>query len=58
MTFKEDSRPIRTQEMLKTALLTLLQEGHLLHQISIQKLTKRANLNRTTFIYTIKISMS
>lgn len=49
MTFKEDSRPIRTQEMLKEALLTLLQEGHLLHQISIQKLTKRANLNRTTF---------
>lgn len=49
MTFKEGSRPIRTQEMLKEALLTLLQEGHLLHQISIQKLTKRANLNRTTF---------
>ncbi len=35
--------------MLKEALLTLLQEGHSLHQISIQKLTQRANLNRTTF---------
>lgn len=49
MTIKEDSRAIRTQEMLKTALLTLLQEDHSLNQISIQKLTKRANLNRTTF---------
>lgn len=49
MTFKEDPRTIRTQEMLKASLLTLLQEGHSLHQISIQKLTKRANLNRTTF---------
>ncbi|TQR17174.1 TetR/AcrR family transcriptional regulator [Psychrobacillus lasiicapitis] len=35
--------------MLKESLLTLLQEGNSLHQISIQKLTKRANLNRTTF---------
>lgn len=49
MTFKEDPRAIRSQEMLKKALLTLLQEGHSLHQISIQKLTKTANLNRTTF---------
>lgn len=49
MTFKEDPRAIRTQEMLKEALLTLLQEGHSLHQISIHKLTQRANLNRTTF---------
>lgn len=49
MTYKEDPRAIRTHEMLKEALLTLLQEGHSLHQISIQKLTQRANLNRTTF---------
>ena len=49
MTFKEDPRTIRTQEMLKEALLTLLQEGYSLHQISIHKLTQRANLNRTTF---------
>lgn len=49
MTFKEDPRTTRTQEMLKAALLTLLQDGHSLHQISIQQLTKRANLNRTTF---------
>ncbi|WP_419958464.1 TetR/AcrR family transcriptional regulator [Psychrobacillus psychrotolerans] len=49
MTYKEDPRAIRTQEMLKEALLTLLQEGHSLHQITIQKLTQRANLNRTTF---------
>lgn len=49
MTFKEDPRAIRTQEMLKEALLTLLQEGHSLHQISIQTLTQKAKLNRTTF---------
>ena len=49
MTFKEDPRTIRTQEMLKEALLLLLQEGNSLHQISIQQLTKSANLNRTTF---------
>lgn len=49
MNFKEDPRTIRTQEKLKTALLTLLQEGQSLHQISIHKLTKKANLNRTTF---------
>lgn len=49
MTINEDPRAIRTQEMLKEALLTLLQEGDSLHQISIQKLTKRANLNRSTF---------
>lgn len=49
MTFKEDPRTFHTQKMLKEALLTLLQEGHSLHQISIHKLTQRANLNRTTF---------
>jgi len=49
MTFNEDPRTIRTQEMLKSALLTLLQEDHSLHQISIHKLTQRAQLNRTTF---------
>lgn len=49
MTIKEDPRAIRTQEMLKEALLTLLQEGNSLHQISIHQLTQRAKLNRTTF---------
>lgn len=49
MTFKEDPRAIRTQEMLKEALLSLLQEGNSLHQISIHKLAQRAKLNRTTF---------
>ena len=42
-------RAIRTQEMLKSALFTLLQTGIQLHQISVQKLTKEAGLNRTTF---------
>jgi len=46
---KIDPRTIRTQEMLKSALYQLLQTGIPLHQISVQKLTKTAGLNRTTF---------
>lgn len=45
----EDPRVIRTQSMLKEALLQLLLEGEQLHQLSVQKVTKRAQLNRTTF---------
>ena len=48
MTF-EDPRVIRTQSMLKEALLSLLLEGNQLHQLSVQKVTKQAKLNRTTF---------
>lgn len=44
-----DPRTLRTKEMLKAALLELLQQGVPFHQLSVQKLTKTARLNRTTF---------
>lgn len=44
-----DPRAIRTQEMLKSALFKILHAGIPQHQISVQKLTKEAGLNRTTF---------
>ena len=44
-----DPRTIRTKELLKEAFLQLLREGIPLHQISVQRLTKAARLNRTTF---------
>lgn len=46
---KEDPRVLRTQEMLKNALIQMLDDGVPLHQITVQKLTKYAKLNRTTF---------
>lgn len=49
MTKKEDPRAIRTQEMLKHATLTLLNEGLSINQLSVQKVTQQALLNRTTF---------
>ncbi len=49
MTKKEDPRAIRTQEMLKNAVLTLLNEGLSINQLSVQKVTQKALLNRTTF---------
>ena len=44
-----DPRAIRSQTMLKNALLQLLLEGKQLHQLSVQKVTTHAGLNRTTF---------
>lgn len=44
-----DPRVLRTQQLLKEALLELLLEGNQLHQLSVQKVTKHAKLNRTTF---------
>lgn len=49
MTKKEDPRAIRTQEMLKNAVLSLLNEGLSIKQLSVQKVTQKALLNRTTF---------
>lgn len=49
MTKKEDPRAIRTQEMLKNAVLSLLNEGLSINQLSVQKVTQKALLNRTTF---------
>lgn len=44
-----DPRAIRTQQMLKEALLELLQAGIPLHKLSVQQVTEHAGLNRTTF---------
>lgn len=49
MTKKVDPRTIRTQEMLKNGLLNLLIEGYTLNELSVQKVTEKALLNRTTF---------
>lgn len=46
---KMDPRTIRTKDMLKKAVFGLLEEGVLLNQLSVQKVTKHATLNRTTF---------
>lgn len=46
---KIDPRTIRTKEMLKRAVFELLEEGVMLSQLSVQKVTKQATLNRTTF---------
>lgn len=46
---KSDPRTIRTKEMLKKAVFLLLEEGVMLNQLSVQKVTKQATLNRTTF---------
>ena len=46
---KEDPRAIRTQEMLKNAVLELLNEGLSINHLSVQKVTQKAMLNRTTF---------
>ncbi|MFJ7408532.1 MULTISPECIES: TetR/AcrR family transcriptional regulator [unclassified Lysinibacillus] len=49
MTKKEDPRAIRTQEMLKSAALTLLNDGLSINQLTVLKVTQKALLNRTTF---------
>lgn len=46
---KMDPRTIRTKEMLKRAVFKLLNEGVMLNQLSVQKVTRQATLNRTTF---------
>ncbi|MER2046897.1 MAG: TetR-like C-terminal domain-containing protein [Solibacillus sp.] len=46
---KIDPPTIRTKEMLKRAVFELLEEGVMLSQLSVQKVTKQATLNRTTF---------
>ena len=46
---KTDPRTIRTKEMLKRAVFELLEEGIMLNQLSVQKVTNHATLNRTTF---------
>lgn len=46
---KQDPRTIRTKQMIKDATLQLLREGCKIHQLTVQQITKQANLNRTTF---------
>ena len=46
---KKDPRAIRTKQSIKEALFDLLQNGEEIHDLSVQKVTKHANLNRTTF---------
>lgn len=46
---KIDPRTIRTKEMLKKAVFELLEDGVILNQLSVQKVTEQATLNRTTF---------
>ncbi|MGN5455610.1 MAG: TetR/AcrR family transcriptional regulator [Candidatus Kurthia intestinigallinarum] len=49
MSKKEDPRAIRTKEMLKQAVIELLQQGIPAEKLSIQKVSQQAGLNRTTF---------
>jgi len=49
MTEKVDPRALRTKEMLKNAVLTLLEDDTPINQLSVQRVTKQASLNRTTF---------
>ena len=46
---KMDPRTIRTKEMLKRAVFKLLNEGVMLNQLSVQKVTNQTTLNRTIF---------
>lgn len=46
---KEDPRTIRTREMFKQAVLTLLQDGTPISSLTVQKVAQQAGLNRTTF---------
>jgi len=46
---KEDPRAIRSKKMLKNAVFSLLTENLDISQLTVQKITKRAELNRATF---------
>ena len=46
---KQDPRTIRTKQMIKDATIQLLREGTKIHQLTVQQITKQADLNRTTF---------
>ncbi|WP_042351378.1 TetR/AcrR family transcriptional regulator [Bacillus massiliigorillae] len=46
---KEDPRTIRTREMFKHALFSLLSEDPNLSNLTVQKIAAKAELNRTTF---------
>ncbi|OCA85309.1 TetR/AcrR family transcriptional regulator [Pseudobacillus wudalianchiensis] len=46
---KEDPRTIRSREMFKEAVFSLLREDAALSNLTVQKVAARAGLNRTTF---------
>jgi len=46
---KEDPRTIRSKEMFKNAVLSLLEEDLIIPNLTVQKVAARAGLNRTTF---------
>lgn len=46
---KEDPRTLRTREMLKNAVFSLLSENPNISNLTVQKIAAKAELNRTTF---------
>ncbi|MGG0664311.1 TetR-like C-terminal domain-containing protein [Viridibacillus arvi] len=46
---KQDPRALRSKKMLKNAVFSLLSENQDVAQLSVQKITSRAELNRATF---------
>ena len=46
---KNDPRVKRTRQLLMQAFLTLLEEKHNIHSISVQDIAERATVNRATF---------
>ena len=46
---KEDPRTIRSREMFKNAVIALLCEDSIISNLTVQKITAKAGLNRTTF---------
>lgn len=46
---KEDPRTRRSKEMFKEAIFTLLGEGVLISELTVQKIATTSGLNRTTF---------
>ncbi|WP_010305062.1 TetR/AcrR family transcriptional regulator [Kurthia senegalensis] len=49
MSKTDDPRAIRTKKMLKEAVIQLLEEGIPREKLTIQKVTSKAQLNRTTY---------
>jgi len=46
---KEDPRTIRSKEMFKNAIFSLLSEDSVISNLTVQKIAAKAGLNRTTF---------
>ena len=48
-TNENDSRVKRTRQLLLQAFISLLEERHTIHSISVQEIAERATVNRATF---------